>query len=149
MFTISEITALMDKMKETGLGEIKLKDGEFEVKIKSKEPVTVASQPSAIVTTATPVVEISTTTAPAPMVEEVAGNLVKSPIVGTFYSSAAPDKPPFVTVGQRVKKGDVLFVIESMKLMNEIQSEFDGEVVAIKVNNAQPVEFNQPIMIIA
>lgn len=147
MFTISEITALMDKMKETGLGEVKLKDGEFEVKIKAKDPVTVASQP-AIATTAAPIIELSSTPA-TPIKDEVTGNLVKSPIVGTFYASAAPDKPAFVKVGQKVKKGDVLFVIESMKLMNEIQSEFDGEVVQISVTNAQPVEFNQPIMIIA
>jgi len=73
---------------------------------------------------------------------------MKSPIVGTFYSAAAPDKPPFASVGSKVKKGDVLFVIESMKLMNEIQSDFDGEVVKIMVENAQGVEYNQPIMII-
>ena len=76
------------------------------------------------------------------------GNVVKAPLVGTFYAASAPDKPPFVTVGKRVKKGDVLMIIESMKLMNEVQSEFDGTVEKILVSDGQPVEFDQPIMII-
>lgn len=78
----------------------------------------------------------------------VSGNVVKSPIVGTFYAASAPDKPPFVTVGQQVKKGDVIMIIESMKLMNEVQSDFDGTVAEILVKNGEAVEFDQPIMII-
>lgn len=79
---------------------------------------------------------------------ETDGNVVKAPIVGTFYQSPSPDKPPFVKVGDKVKKGDVIMIIESMKLMNEVQSEFDGTVTKILVGDGQPVEFNQPIMII-
>ena len=78
----------------------------------------------------------------------VDGNVVKSPIVGTFYQAPSPDKPPFVKVGDKVKKGDVIMIIESMKLMNEVQSEFDGTVETILVSDGQPVEFDQPIMII-
>ncbi|MBQ7757120.1 MAG: biotin/lipoyl-binding protein, partial [Oscillospiraceae bacterium] len=78
----------------------------------------------------------------------VSGNVVKSPIVGTFYSAPAPDKAPFVTVGQQVNKGDVLFIIESMKVMSEVQSEFSGVVKEILVNNADPLEFDQPVMVI-
>ncbi len=78
----------------------------------------------------------------------VEGNVVKSPIVGTFYQAPSPDKPPFVKVGDKVKKGDVIMIIESMKLMNEVQSEFDGTVEKILVSDGQPVEFDQPIMII-
>ena len=81
-------------------------------------------------------------------VQQVSGNVVKSPIVGTFYAAASPEKPPFVTVGQQVKKGDVLMIIESMKLMNEVQSEFDGTVAEILVKNGEAVEFDQPIMVI-
>jgi acetyl-CoA carboxylase biotin carboxyl carrier protein len=76
---------------------------------------------------------------------EVGGKLVKSPIVGTFYSSSSPDKDPFVTVGKTVKKGDTLCIIEAMKLMNEIDSEFDGEVVEILVQNGAMVEYGQPL----
>ncbi len=79
---------------------------------------------------------------------ETDGNVVKAPIVGTFYQSPSPDKPPFVKVGDKVRKGDVIMIIESMKLMNEVQSEFDGTVTKILVGDGQPVEFDQPIMII-
>ena len=79
---------------------------------------------------------------------EISGKLVKSPIVGTFYASPSPDKPPFVRVGDEVKKGDVIMIIESMKLMNEIQSDYDGIVDRILVSDGQAVEFDQPIMVI-
>jgi len=78
----------------------------------------------------------------------VSGNVVKSPIVGTFYAAPSPDKPAFVKVGDEVKKGDVIMIIESMKLMNEIQSDFDGVVEQILVSDGQAVEYDQPIMII-
>ena len=73
---------------------------------------------------------------------------MRSPIIGTFYSAASPDKPPFVSVGQSVKKGDVLFIVESMKLMNEIKSEYDGVVKELLVQNGESVDYNQPIMVI-
>lgn len=73
------------------------------------------------------------------------GNIVTSPIVGTFYAASAPDKPPYVKVGDKVKAGDVLCIVEAMKVMNEITSKFDGEVAEILVNNEDMVEFNQPL----
>lgn len=79
---------------------------------------------------------------------DVEGNVIKAPIIGTFYSSPSPDKPAFVSEGQKVKKGDVLFIIESMKLMNEIQSDYDGIVKKILVSNAEGIEYDQPLMII-
>ena len=100
-------------------------------------------------------VNVTTTAASAPNAEinasagkEIKGNIVKSPIVGTFYASPAPDKPAFVKIGDTVKKGDVIMIIESMKLMNEIQSDFDGKVAEILVEDGQAVEYDQPIMII-
>jgi acetyl-CoA carboxylase biotin carboxyl carrier protein len=95
------------------------------------------------------VVDIHTT---VEKVENVAsastGNVVKSPIVGTFYASPSPDKPPYVKVGDTVKKGDTIMIIESMKLMNEVTSEYDGVVKEILVKDGTPVEYDQPIMII-
>ncbi len=73
---------------------------------------------------------------------------MKSPIVGTYYSAPGPDKAPFVEVGKQVKKGDVIMIIESMKLMNEVKSEFDGTVKKILVENGSAVEYDQPVMII-
>ena len=93
-------------------------------------------------------VESTLAASEASMAEEVSGKIVKSPIVGTFYSAPSPDKPPFVKTGDEVKKGDIIMIIESMKLMNEIQSEFDGTVEQILVSDGQAVEFDQPIMII-
>lgn len=80
--------------------------------------------------------------------EKVSGNIVKSPIVGTFYASPSLDKEPFVSIGKNVCKGDTLFIVESMKLMNEIKSEFDGVVTEILVKNGDPVEYGQSIIII-
>ena len=80
--------------------------------------------------------------------QQISGNVVKSPIVGTFYDAPAPDKAPFVKVGDSVKKGDVIMIIESMKLMNEIQSDYDGTVKKILAKTGDAVEYDQPLMII-
>ena len=79
---------------------------------------------------------------------EIKGNQVTSPIVGTFYRKPSPDKEPFVKVGDIVNKGDVLCIIEAMKMMNEIKSEFDGKISSIEVDDGQPVEFGQTIIVV-
>lgn len=76
------------------------------------------------------------------------GNIIKSPMVGTFYLKPSPNREPYVQVGQRVKKGDVLCIIEAMKLMNEIESEFDGEIKEILVDDEEPVEYGKPLFVI-
>lgn len=147
---LNGIKELMDKMEATGLGELRVKDGEFELRLCAKQTqmVCVAPEVSAAgASSASPVPAAPAKTGTAAK-EGADGNVVKAPIVGTFYASPAPDKPPFVQVGSRVKKGDVLFVIESMKLMNEIQSDYAGEVTEILVENAQGLEYNQPILVI-
>ena len=88
----------------------------------------------------------SSPAAAAKPVEEAKGNFITSPIVGTFYSSPAPEKPAYVKVGDSINAGDVVCIIESMKLMNEINSEFSGKVAEILVNNGEPVEFGQKLM---
>lgn len=80
--------------------------------------------------------------------EEISGNFAKSPLVGTFYQSSSPDKAPFVKVGDTVKKGDVLCIVEAMKFMNEVTSEYDGTVAKILVNDGDMVEYGQPLFII-
>ena len=106
-------------------------------------PVSQAAPPRSASVSAT---EADTSAASAP--EEVKGNVIKSPIVGTFYSSSAPDSAPFVHVGSSVKKGDVVCIIEAMKTMNEVESEFDGVVVEVLVDNGQMVEYGMPVMVI-
>ena len=75
-------------------------------------------------------------------------NTVNSPMVGTFYASASPESKPFVTIGQSVKKGDTLCILEAMKMMNQVQAESDGKIVEILVDNAEPVEFDQPLFVL-
>lgn len=153
MVKIEFIQQLAELVKEKDLGEITVADGEEVVTIKGKKcqpplggmppPM---GMPAGVPLAQTPVMQ---QTAEVPADGAVpSGNVVKAPLVGTFYAASAPDKPPFVTVGKRVKKGDVLMIIESMKLMNEVQSDFDGVVEEILVSNGQAVEFDQPIMII-
>ena len=93
-----------------------------------------------------PVAAAATTAAPA--APAAAGTSIKSPMVGTFYRSAGPDKPPFVKPGDKVSKGQVICIIEAMKLFNEIEAEMDGTIVKVLVDDASPVEYDQPLFII-
>ncbi len=150
MVNIEFIQKLADIVKEKDLGEITIADGEEVVTIKGKKcppppPMGAPMGMPVVPAAAAQTVQAAPAAQASPV---VSGNVVKSPIVGTFYAASAPDKPPFVTVGQQVKKGDVIMIIESMKLMNEVQSEFDGTVAEILVKNGEAVEFDQPIMII-
>ncbi len=150
--TLDEIEKLAESLEKNKLERIKIKNGDCEIVLEAKRkcppppmpPMGAAMQPMVNVTAAA-----ATEISPAEKKEEVpSGNVVKSPIVGTFYASPSPDKPPFVKIGDTVKKGDVIMIVESMKLMNEIQSDFDGVVAEILVDNGTAVEFDQPIMII-
>lgn len=145
--TLEEVYKLMDKLSESGLKELSISDGDFSISIKAKEEK-VYSVPATVPMSAPVQYEQGTVQSVEKSAEKISGNVVKSPIVGTFYAAPSPDKAPFVTVGTKVKKGDTLFVVESMKLMNEIASDFDGTVKEILVDNAQTVEFGQPVMVI-
>lgn len=150
--TLEEIGTLAEVLEKNNLERIKIKNGDCQIILEAKRkcppppaPMPVPFMGAPAVQTASPVSE----TAPVQeKAEQLSGNIVKSPIVGTFYAAPSPDKAPFVKVGDTVKKGDVIMIIESMKLMNEIQSDFDGTVAEILVNNGDAVEFDQPIMII-
>lgn len=149
-FELETIEKLAKLVSANELSEITIEDGDRKITVKGKKcppppamamPFMAPAQQTALAASA-PAAE----TAPAPA--EISGNIVKSPIVGTFYAAPSPEKPPFVQVGDSVKKGDVIMIIESMKLMNEIKSEFDGKVKEILVLNGQAVEYDQPLMII-
>ena len=148
LFSVENISVLADVMEEKNLEEITMEYDDAKLTLKAKRPCPpppMGGMMPAMAPMAAPAPAQAAAPAVAP---QVSGNVVKSPIVGTFYAAASPEKPPFVTVGQQVKKGDVLMIIESMKLMNEVQSEFDGTVAEILVKNGEAVEFDQPIMII-
>ncbi len=140
-FEINDLNAIAKIIKDNDLGKIKIKNGDCEICVEAK-----ACAATPIVNTAPSVIvpeEISDETKTAE-----SGNICTSPIVGTFYAASAPDKEPFVSVGSQVHKGDVIYIIESMKVMSEVTSEFDGKVKEICVNNGDAVEYGQPIMII-
>lgn len=149
-FELETIEKLAKLVSENELSEITVEDGDRKITVKGKK----FTPPSAMMPFAAPVQQAAAATSVQVVGEEaqtfgnVSGNAVKSPIVGTFYAAPSPDKPPFVKVGDSVKKGDVIMIIESMKLMNEIKSEFDGTVKEILVSDGQAVEYDQPIMII-
>ena len=147
---LETIEKLADIINKKELSELTISSGENTITLKGKKAV---PMPMPVVAAAAPAqtavsVESALSASEASMAEEVSGKIVKSPIVGTFYSAPSPDKPPFVKTGDEVKKGDVIMIIESMKLINEIQSEYDGVVEQILVSDGQAVEFDQPIMVI-
>ena len=143
MFSVEEIMTLMDKLAQTGLQSVKIREDGCSICITAKRPQVV--EVSKIKATEASVVN-EQPGAVEETKEQEQGKPIKSPIVGTFYEEPSPDKPPFVKVGQKVKKGDVLFIIESMKLMNEVISESDGVITKICVENNSPVEYGQVIM---
>lgn len=143
-FTVEAIKDLMETMNRCRLGKLQLEQGDFKLRLEGcRVEQVIAEGP---VRGLGPEYDASAVRAEPAAFEADNANLVTSPIVGTFYAAPAPDKEPFVQVGSQVRKGDVLFIIESMKLMNEVTSELDGVVSEILVENAQGVEYGQPIL---
>ena len=140
---IRKIKKLIEMLQASDLNEIEIQEGEESVRISrgSTQPIEVKS---------TPVELQNVNTVPesndAPNIDS--GSSIKSPIVGTFYRKPAPDKPPFVDIGSHVNAGDVVCIVEAMKMMNEIKSEFTGQVSAITVEDGAPVEFDQSLIVI-
>ena len=141
---IRKIKTLIEMLEESNLNEIEVSQGEESVRISK------SSNQNNFVSNA-PLnndININSSSNEVKDNHELRGNLVTSPIVGTFYRKPSPDKEPFVKVGDIVNKGDVLCIIEAMKMMNEIKSDFDGKIISIEVDDAQPVEFGQTIIVI-
>ncbi|OEZ01401.1 MULTISPECIES: acetyl-CoA carboxylase biotin carboxyl carrier protein [Stenotrophomonas] len=158
---LRKIKKLIDLLEESNLAEIEIKEGEESVRL-SRAPVSgygmvqapqmmMAPAPAQAAVQAMPMqspTEASTggTAKPGPALPE--GHVLRSPMVGTFYTSSAPDKPAFVSVGQQVKAGETLAIIEAMKMFNPIEADASGTIVAILGENGQPVEFDQPLFVI-
>ena len=142
---IRQIRELAQIVRENGLSALEISENDSKIRIECArgEVVVAAPAPAAA---PTPAME-----APAPVIREEAAvdfnrvHEIKSPMVGVFYTSPSPDTKPFVEIGQKVKKGDVVCIIEAMKLMNELTADRDGEVVDICVNNGDVVEYGQPL----
>jgi acetyl-CoA carboxylase biotin carboxyl carrier protein len=152
---LRKLKKLIDLVEESGIAELEITEGEEKVKIvksgagaKSAVMVPASAPPQvAAVAFTPPIVPVAVPQSEAPAALE--GHLVKSPMVGTFYRAPAPGAKSFVEVGDTVKAGQAICVIEAMKLMNEIEADKDGVVKAIMVENGQPVEYGEPLMMIA
>lgn len=157
---LRKIKKLIDLLEESNLAEIEIKEGEESVRL-SRAPVGTFAQmaatapaPYAAPAPAAPAMpmqsptEASTGGAAKPGNALPEGHVLRSPMVGTFYASSSPDKPAFVTLGQQVKAGDTLAIIEAMKMFNPIEADASGTIVAILGENGQPVEFDQPLFVI-
>jgi acetyl-CoA carboxylase biotin carboxyl carrier protein len=155
---IKEIQNLIKFVAKSGASEVKLEMDDIKITIRtgSDSDTTIVQQipmqaapigqPQAPVQAAIPVQEIPA--APAVAAEDSKYITIKSPIIGTFYRKPSPDKPVFVEVGTDIKEGDVLCVIEAMKLFNEIESEISGKIVKVLVDDSSPVEFDQPLFLV-
>ena len=147
---LRKLKKLIDLVQESGIAELEITEGEEKVKIVKGGAVSVMpgpAVPAPAVERAAPAFTAASTAAPTgePAAE---GHVVKAPMVGTFYRSASPDAKPFAEVGQPVKEGDTICIIEAMKLMNEIEADAGGVVKAFLVENGQPVEYGQPMFVI-
>ena len=149
---LRKLKTLIDLVAESGIAELEVTEGEDKVRIAKFSPAPAApSSPTTVVTGQFPAVPGSPAGAPAvapAAAPEPTGHVVKSPMVGTFYRSPSPGASSFVELGQAVKPGDTLCIIEAMKLLNEIEAEVGGTVKEILVDNGQPVEYGQPLFII-
>lgn len=147
MVDLETIEKLADLVAAKDLGEITIADGEKTITVKGKKcPPPMPLPPAGVpVAAAAPAAPAEAPAAP----QKPAGKTIKAPLVGTFYAAPSPDQKPFVQVGDTVKKGDVVLIIESMKLMNEVTSDIDGVVQEILVKNGEAVEYDQPLMILS
>ena len=153
---LRKIKKLIDLLEESNLAELEIKEGEETVRLSRIPKGAVTAMPAAAPAPAPHQVRVEPPAAApaaapsAPAAEKTMpeGHVVTAPMVGTFYASQNPESPPFVKVGQKVKAGDTLGIIEAMKMFNQIEADVAGTVVAVLVSNGQPVEFDEPMFVI-
>jgi len=161
---LKEIKKILDMIAESEVNQVTIEEGDFKIKVKKTADIVPGSTPPQIQYQMPPAGQQSQQSMPvqqpqqqtsggdsaseAQQEEELTGNVVKSPIVGTFFRAPSPDADPFVEVGTSVEKGQTLCIVEAMKIMNEIESEYSGEIKKILVEDAEAVEFDQPLFVI-
>ncbi|MDY4671391.1 MAG: acetyl-CoA carboxylase biotin carboxyl carrier protein [Oliverpabstia sp.] len=141
------LITLIKTVSSSELTQFSMKEGDFKISM-GKEIVVTSGKESAVIPTLSYPTGITESQLPEETEEMVEGETVKAPLVGTFYSASAPEEAPFIQVGDVVKKGQTLGIIEAMKLMNEIECEYDGVVEKILAENGQMVEYGQPLFVI-
>ena len=152
---LRKLKTLIDLVQQSGIAELEITEGEEKVRISRGVPGAVVHSmppPGTVYMTAPaaqPAADTAAAAAEAAAPVEPQGHAIKSPMVGTFYRQSAPDAKPFVEVGQAVKTGETVCIIEAMKLLNEIEADQDGVIKEILVENGQPVEYGQPLFVLA
>ena len=152
---IRKIKKLIELVEESGIAELEISEGEESVRI-SRAPANVGypvmqqafAAPAPQPALATAVAPIAATVVESAKPAEISGHIVRSPMVGTFYRTPSPDAKAFVEIGQKVNAGDTLCIVEAMKMMNQIEADKSGVVKAILVESGQPVEFDEPLVVI-
>ncbi len=148
---IRKVKKLIEMLEESKISEIEIHEGEESVRI-SRHSSSVPAQTVVQVPGGTEIKPATSTVTtgqiPVSTEQEMAGHVIKAPMVGIFYEAGAPDSPPFVEEGQSVSKGDVLCIIEAMKIMNQIESDASGVISKLYVENGEPVEYGQPLFLI-
>lgn len=142
---LRKLKKLIELVEESGISELEITEGEEKVRINRGATT---NQPQINQLPTHPEFHQplpASVETPSADNKKIEGTIINSPMVGTFYTSSKPGAEPFVKVGSKVKTGDILCIIEAMKLLNEIQSDYDGEIVEVLVENAEPVEFGQPL----
>lgn len=144
---IRKVKKLIEMLEASELEEIEIHEGEESLKLVKKQPRMTTSEVSSEVTTSlkSPQQHLENATHTESQVE---GDKITSPMVGTFYAAPSPGAKPFISLGDEVKEGDVVCIVEAMKMMNEIKSDYSGKVTAIMVDNSEPVEFGQELFVI-
>jgi acetyl-CoA carboxylase biotin carboxyl carrier protein len=157
---LNEIQDLIKFVAKSGVSEVEIEQKDFKIIIKSEvkkaeqQIIVQAAAPAALPVAAPAPAPVAAAPAAAPSAPAPAASddskyiTIKSPMIGTFYRSSGPDKEPFVNVGQSVGKGDTICIIEAMKLFNEIESEVSGKIVKVLVDDASPVEYDQPLFLV-
>jgi acetyl-CoA carboxylase biotin carboxyl carrier protein len=153
---IKQIQELIKFVHKSGVNEVSIEEKDFKITIKTNQAPTVvnASIPTAapVAVPAPPAAAPAPAASPAPIATPAADDskliTIKSPMIGTFYRSSSPDKPVLVNVGDEIKPGQVLCIVEAMKLFNEIESEVSGRIVKVLVDNASPIEYDQPLFLV-
>jgi acetyl-CoA carboxylase biotin carboxyl carrier protein len=155
---LNEIQDLIKFVAKSGVTEVEIEQKDFKITIKSEKqkaeaPVYIQATAPAVAPIAAPAPVAAAPAAPAtpaaaPASDDSKYITVKSPMIGTFYRSAGPDKEPFVSVGQSITKGNTICIIEAMKLFNEIEAEITGKIVKVLIDDASPVEYDQPLFLV-
>ncbi len=154
---IKQVQELIRFVSKSGVNEVSIEEKDFKITIKTNQPPTFSTAPVAVAAPVAAPQVAAPVSAPAAVAAPVAASsaedtskyiTVKSPMIGTFYRSASPDKPFFANVGDEIKVGQVICIIEAMKLFNEIESEVSGRIVKVLVENSSPVEYDQPLFLV-